>query len=112
MAERPRFAIVAPAAARRPIVAHIPHASRVIPPDVRAGLLVDDADLERAFFEAYRHEMIVLGRFLRDIFERLERHGGIGDGAHRDIEEFAAGGGDVFRLDAHRDQGFFHAGAG
>ena len=47
MAERPRFAIVAPAAARRPIVAHIPHASRVIPADVRAGLLVDDTDLDR-----------------------------------------------------------------
>jgi N-formylglutamate deformylase len=47
MAERPRFAIVEPTGPRRPIVAHIPHASRVIPPDVRAGLLVDDADLER-----------------------------------------------------------------
>ncbi len=47
MAERPRFAIVAPTGARRPIVAHIPHASRVIPPDVRASLLVDDAELDR-----------------------------------------------------------------
>lgn len=32
---------------RSPVVLHVPHASRAVPADVRAGLLLDDADLER-----------------------------------------------------------------
>ena len=43
--EAPPFAILAPAAPWRPIVAHVPHASTVIPPGVRAGILLDDEEL-------------------------------------------------------------------
>ncbi|MGO1510623.1 MAG: N-formylglutamate amidohydrolase [Actinomycetales bacterium] len=33
--------------ATEPVLVHLPHASREISPDVRAGILLDDADLER-----------------------------------------------------------------
>jgi N-formylglutamate amidohydrolase len=39
------FRIEPPHGAVAPIVAHVPHSSTVIPPDVRAGLLVDDETL-------------------------------------------------------------------
>lgn len=39
----PPFAIIEPTTARGPIVAHVPHASTVIPPDIRAEILLDDA---------------------------------------------------------------------
>ena len=29
-----------------PIILHVPHASRVVPPDVRAGMVLSDAELE------------------------------------------------------------------
>ena len=41
------FLINRPSVGRRPIVAHVPHASSRIPVEVRAQLLVDDADLAR-----------------------------------------------------------------
>lgn len=34
-------------AADSPVILHVPHSSRVIPPEVRAGILLDDAALER-----------------------------------------------------------------
>jgi len=40
------FEVISPAATRRPLVAHVPHASAVIPAEVRAELLVTDAQLE------------------------------------------------------------------
>ncbi|MFE4664979.1 N-formylglutamate amidohydrolase [Streptomyces sp. NPDC056716] len=36
-----------PGAARSPVLLHVPHASRVIPPEVRAGIVLDDAALAR-----------------------------------------------------------------
>ncbi len=41
------FRINTPSVGRRPIVAHVPHSSTRIPPEVRARLLLDDADLSR-----------------------------------------------------------------
>lgn len=41
------FAIVPPRSARRPLVAHVPHASTFIPPAARELILLDDAALER-----------------------------------------------------------------
>ncbi len=39
------FRVIRPRVRARPIVAHIPHGSAAIPPDVRAGILLSDADL-------------------------------------------------------------------
>ena len=39
------FRVIRPRVAARPIVAHIPHGSTVIPDDVRAGILLSDAHL-------------------------------------------------------------------
>ncbi|MFE2042878.1 N-formylglutamate amidohydrolase [Streptomyces sp. NPDC059477] len=36
-----------PGAATSPVLLHVPHASRAIPPDVRAGIVLDDAALAR-----------------------------------------------------------------
>jgi N-formylglutamate deformylase len=51
----PPFAILPPAAPWRPIVAHVPHASAVIPPDVRAGILLDDDALARELVSLTDH---------------------------------------------------------
>ena len=40
-----RFEIVEPTAARRPIVAHVPHAATLIPASIRAEILLDDDSL-------------------------------------------------------------------
>lgn len=42
----PPFAFL-PGDARSPVVLHVPHSARVIPADVRAGILLDDAALAR-----------------------------------------------------------------
>ena len=47
MSDLAAFSINRPSAEHRPMVAHIPHASAFIPPDVRVGLLLDDAALSR-----------------------------------------------------------------
>lgn len=52
----PSFAILPPAAPWRPIVAHVPHASAVIPPDVRAGILLDDDALARELLRLTDHD--------------------------------------------------------
>ncbi|WP_399893006.1 N-formylglutamate amidohydrolase [Streptomyces sp. BBFR51] len=36
-----------PGAARSPVILHVPHSSRVIPADVRPGIVLSDAELER-----------------------------------------------------------------
>lgn len=41
----PAFEIARPSVARRPLVAHVPHASTFIPATVRAELLIDDGEL-------------------------------------------------------------------
>ena len=41
----PDFLVVRPVGPQRSLVAHVPRASTVIPPDVRAGLLLDDGAL-------------------------------------------------------------------
>lgn len=43
----PAFAIIGPRTARRPIVAHVPHASTAIPADIRAEILLEDDALAR-----------------------------------------------------------------
>ncbi len=53
--EPPPFQILPPTAPWRPIVAHVPHASTVIPPDVRAGILLDDAALARELVRLTDH---------------------------------------------------------
>jgi N-formylglutamate amidohydrolase len=53
--EAPPFAILPPGAPWRPIVAHVPHASTVIPPAVRAGILLDDEDLARELVRLTDH---------------------------------------------------------
>ncbi|MBC2864619.1 N-formylglutamate amidohydrolase [Streptomyces mexicanus] len=45
-AEPPSFELL-PGAADSPVVLHVPHAARQIPPAVRSGLVLDDAALER-----------------------------------------------------------------
>ncbi|QNS08511.1 N-formylglutamate amidohydrolase [Streptomyces xanthii] len=42
----PAFRLV-PGSPQSPVVLHVPHGSRTVPPQVRAGLLLDDAALER-----------------------------------------------------------------
>ena len=37
-----RYEVVEPTAARRPIVAHVPHAATLIPASIRAEILLDD----------------------------------------------------------------------
>jgi N-formylglutamate amidohydrolase len=41
------FEILRPLTAARPLVGHVPHASRHVPPEERAGILLDDAALDR-----------------------------------------------------------------
>ena len=41
----PSSALVIPGDGRSPVLIHVPHASRVIPPEVRADLLVTDVEL-------------------------------------------------------------------
>lgn len=41
------FEVIAPSAAARPLVLHIPHAGTMIPAEVRSGLLPSDSDLDR-----------------------------------------------------------------
>jgi len=43
----PDFRILPPVGLHRPLVGHVPHASVVIPPEVRAGLLLSDGALDR-----------------------------------------------------------------
>lgn len=43
---RPSFAVL-PGAAGSPVILHVPHSAREIPPAVRSGILLDDAALER-----------------------------------------------------------------
>ncbi|MFJ8534051.1 N-formylglutamate amidohydrolase [Streptomyces sp. NPDC093591] len=42
----PSFALL-PGAGGSPVILHVPHSAREIPPEVRAGLVLDDAALER-----------------------------------------------------------------
>ncbi|MFD0318606.1 N-formylglutamate amidohydrolase [Streptomyces flavalbus] len=42
----PSFALL-PGAADSPLILHVPHSAREIPPAVRAGVVLDDAELER-----------------------------------------------------------------
>ncbi|CAL9354381.1 hypothetical protein SUDANB6_00531 [Streptomyces sp. enrichment culture] len=42
----PSFELL-PGAADSPVILHVPHSAREIPPDVRAGIVLDDAALER-----------------------------------------------------------------
>ncbi|MEU1278145.1 N-formylglutamate amidohydrolase [Streptomyces sp. NPDC005805] len=44
--DTPAFRLL-PGAARSPVILHVPHASREIPPDVRRGIVLDDEALER-----------------------------------------------------------------
>ncbi len=48
----PSTAAVTPDATRSPVLIHVPHASRVIPPEIRADLLLTDAELEAELDEA------------------------------------------------------------
>jgi len=52
----PPFEVIEPASVRVPVLAHVPHASRVIPPHVRGELLVDDAELEREIVRLTDHD--------------------------------------------------------
>ena len=47
MIDRPAFTVLPPDGPASPIVAHVPHASTVIPAEARARLLLDDAALAR-----------------------------------------------------------------
>ncbi|MFI7407675.1 N-formylglutamate amidohydrolase [Streptomyces sp. NPDC049627] len=42
----PSFELL-PGAAESPVILHVPHSAREIPPDVRAGIVLDDSALER-----------------------------------------------------------------
>ncbi|MFD3496959.1 N-formylglutamate amidohydrolase [Streptomyces sp. NPDC058676] len=42
----PSFELL-PGAAESPVILHVPHSAREIPPGVRAGIVLDDAELER-----------------------------------------------------------------
>ncbi|MGC9538969.1 N-formylglutamate amidohydrolase [Streptomyces sp. UG1] len=42
----PSFELL-PGAARSPVILHVPHSAREIPPEVRAGIVLDDGALER-----------------------------------------------------------------
>ncbi|MCS0599677.1 N-formylglutamate amidohydrolase [Streptomyces sp. LP11] len=42
----PAFALL-PGAPESPVLLHVPHSARAIPPQVRAGIVLDDAELER-----------------------------------------------------------------
>lgn len=48
----PSTALITPGDDRSPVLIHVPHASRVIPPEVRADLLLTDADLAAELDEA------------------------------------------------------------
>nr|AAP74074.1 putative N-formylglutamate aminohydrolase [Rhodococcus erythropolis] len=48
----PSSALVTPGDDRSPVLIHVPHASRVIPPEVRADLLLTDVELAAEFDEA------------------------------------------------------------
>jgi N-formylglutamate amidohydrolase len=64
----PPYEVIAPAPPRRAVLAHIPHASTRIPPEVRAAILLDDADLER--------ELVLLtDAHTDDLFARLGDRG-------------------------------------
>jgi len=48
----PSTALITPGDSRSPVLIHVPHASRVIPPDVRADLLLTDVELAAELDEA------------------------------------------------------------
>ncbi|MFA9430677.1 N-formylglutamate amidohydrolase [Egicoccus sp. AB-alg2] len=56
----PGFEVLPPAAAPRPLVVHVPHAGTHVPPDVRAGLLLDDAGLAEELRRLTDHRTDVL----------------------------------------------------
>ena len=45
MTQRPSAYVVLPGDPTSPVILHVPHASTVVPPDVRSGILLDDAGL-------------------------------------------------------------------
>ncbi|MEG3631189.1 N-formylglutamate amidohydrolase [Streptomyces poriticola] len=47
MTDAPRSFELLPGAAGSPLILHVPHSARTIPPDVRAGIVLGDAALER-----------------------------------------------------------------
>ncbi|MFD5453037.1 N-formylglutamate amidohydrolase [Streptomyces sp. NPDC003470] len=47
MTDAPRTFELLPGAAHSPVILHVPHSSREIPADVRPGIVLDDAALER-----------------------------------------------------------------
>lgn len=61
-------AIIRPAGVAAPLIAHVPHASRVIPDDVRAELLLSDAELADELLRITDHDTDTL-------FEGLARLG-------------------------------------
>ncbi len=62
------FEVVAQAGARIAVVAHVPHASTRLPPEVRAELLVDDAELEQELLR-------LTDWYSDDLFAPLGEHG-------------------------------------
>ncbi len=48
----PSTALITPGDDRSPVLIHVPHASRVIPPEVRADLLLTDTELAAELDEA------------------------------------------------------------
>jgi N-formylglutamate amidohydrolase len=47
MTDAPSSFALLPGAARSPVILHVPHSARDIPPDVRSGIVLDDAELAR-----------------------------------------------------------------
>ena len=43
----PPFFDLLPGAGHSPVLLHVPHSARTVPPDVRSGIVLDDAELER-----------------------------------------------------------------
>lgn len=56
----PGFAILPPEGASRPIVVHVPHAGTRIPPDVRRGIVLDDAAMAEELRRMTDHRTDVL----------------------------------------------------
>ena len=52
--------VLPPSAPRRPVVVHVPHASRVVPTDVRQGIVLEDAALEEELRRITDHRTDVL----------------------------------------------------